>query len=115
MGETVPSSPRVLAFDSLSPSVAKIQEDRDFMHKRLVGLYTQQKHLPFALIGSDSLQGVSEKTFVKLMWVNDLVLNKEFVNRLNYSSVFNEDPLIVLDASGTQNPLSHVALYQSSK
>src|SRR3546814_2254380 len=62
MGETVPSSPRVLAFDSLSPSVAKIQEDRDFMHKRLVGLYAQQKHLPFALIGSDSLQGVSERS-----------------------------------------------------
>lgn len=55
---------------------------------------------PISFIGSDNVN-FPERSFLRMIWVNDLVSNKEIVNRLNYCLIFrNTGSLTVEPVTG---------------
>ena len=102
-----PTANRVFVNDGFlgnSDLFKQFSKDNRNAYQEWVRLNTHKnKIIPFSFIGSDSQIGVVEKSFVKLFWINDIVVNKTFVNRLNYSIIETLDEFMMTDRPLTQS------------
>jgi len=74
---------------------------------------SRKKSIPFVFVGSDTSQAVGERCFTRIVWLNDLVVNKELVNRLCYSKILDKNFLITESPVGLNPPLVTPVVYQN--
>jgi hypothetical protein len=112
--EAPPTANRVFVnegFLSTADLVGWLNKNNRNVFQEWVRLNASKKQpIPFVFIGSDSQVGAAEKGFTKLFWVNDLVVNKTFVNRLNYSVIESFDGTMLSDAT-TSNTVFQPIVY----
>lgn len=107
-----PTINRLLLHDELLDAVqnSSVSLDNNLVQRWLHLSAFKQKQIPFLFMSPDNQQGVPEKGFTKLFWINDLVVNKAFINRLNYSVVENYDASLISDSMITK-PVCQTIIY----
>lgn len=93
-----PTINRLLLHEGILKNTQDFFAHKNFVQKWIQNTPFKKKKIPFLFTSSDTQSGVTEKSFIKLFWVNDLVVNKTFVNRLNYSVVDSIDNTMCSDA-----------------